>query len=79
MLNEIIVPRVDEKILEKYGDYLEEDEYNLTRETRSARVKKQAHQKILQISSSAKKIAIKIKIIMSKKKNVQAICLVMIS
>lgn len=37
---EIIVPRVDEKILEKYGDYLEEDEYNLTRETRSARVKK---------------------------------------
>ena len=41
--------------------------------------KKQAHQKILQIASSAKKIAIKIKIIMPKKKNVQAICLVMIS
>ena len=39
-VEEIIVPRVDEKILEKYGDYLEEDEYNLTRETRSARVKK---------------------------------------
>ena len=39
-VEEIIVPRVDEKILEKYGDYLEEDEYNLTRETRSSRVKK---------------------------------------
>ena len=39
--DEIVVPRVDEKILEKYGDYLEEDEYNLTRETRGARAKKQ--------------------------------------
>ena len=39
-VEEIIVPRVDEKILEKYGDYLEEDEYDLTRETRSSRVKK---------------------------------------
>ena len=39
--DEIVVPRVDEKLLEKYGDYLEEDEYNLTRETRGARAKKQ--------------------------------------
>ncbi len=37
---EIIVPRVDEQTLEKYGDYLEEDEYNLTRETRSTKNKK---------------------------------------
>lgn len=39
---EIIEPRVDEKILEKYGGYLEEDEYNLTRETRATKVKKQS-------------------------------------
>ena len=38
---EIVIPRVDEKTLEKYGDYLEEDEYNLTRETRGVRAKKQ--------------------------------------
>lgn len=38
---EIVVPRVDEHMLEKYGDYLEEDEYNLTRETRNNRSKKQ--------------------------------------
>ncbi len=38
---EIVVPRVDEHMLEKYGDYLEEDEYNLTRETRGGRAKKQ--------------------------------------
>ena len=29
---EVIKPRVDEQTLEKYGEYLEEDEYNLTRE-----------------------------------------------
>lgn len=40
--DEIIEPRVDEKILEKYGGYLEEDEYNLTRETRATKVKKQS-------------------------------------
>lgn len=39
--DEIVQPRVDEKLLEKYGDYLEEDEYNLTRETRGAKGKKQ--------------------------------------
>lgn len=39
---ELIEPRVDEKILEKYGGYLEEDEYNLTRETRATKVKKQS-------------------------------------
>lgn len=39
-VEETIVPRVDEKLLEKYGDYLEEDEYNLTRETRVNRAKK---------------------------------------
>lgn len=38
--DEIVQPRVDEKLLEKYGDYLEADEYNLTRETRGARAKK---------------------------------------
>ncbi len=38
--DEIIEPRVDEKILEKYGGYLEEDEYNLTRETRGSKTKK---------------------------------------
>lgn len=40
--DEIIEPRVDERILEKYGGYLEEDEYNLTRETRATKVKKQS-------------------------------------
>lgn len=39
---EEVIPRVDEKLLEKYGDYLEEDEYNLTRETRGTRAKKPA-------------------------------------
>ena len=39
---EIVQPRVDEQLLEKYGDYLEDDEYNLTRETRSSRAKKQS-------------------------------------
>lgn len=38
--DEIIQPRVDEKLLEKYGGYLEEDEYNLTRETRATKPKK---------------------------------------
>ncbi len=37
---ELVAPRVDEQTLEKYGDYLENDEYNLTRETRGARAKK---------------------------------------
>ncbi len=38
--DEIIQPRVDETLLEKYGGYLEEDEYNLTRETRATKPKK---------------------------------------
>ncbi len=38
--DEVVEPRVDEKLLEKYGDYLENDEYNLTRESRINRPKK---------------------------------------
>lgn len=38
--DEIIQPRIDEQLLEKYGGYLEEDEYNLTRETRATKNKK---------------------------------------
>lgn len=41
---EVIQPRVDEKILEKYGDYLEEDEYNLTRETRGTKLKRSTNE-----------------------------------
>ena len=41
---EVIQPRVDEKILEKYGDYLEEDEYNLTRETRGTKSKRSTNE-----------------------------------
>lgn len=41
---EAIQPRVDEKILEKYGDYLEEDEYNLTRETRGTKLKRSTNE-----------------------------------
>ena len=33
--NEEVLPRVDEEILSKYGDYLDDDEYNITRENRS--------------------------------------------
>ena len=32
--NEVVAPRVDEEILSKYGDYLDDDEYNITRENR---------------------------------------------
>ena len=33
--NDEVLPRVDEETLSKYGDYLDDDEYNITRENRS--------------------------------------------
>lgn len=39
IIDEIVQPRVDEATLEKYQDFLEDDEYNITREAKGSRRK----------------------------------------
>lgn len=39
IIDEIIEPRVDEATLEKYQEFLEDDEYNITRENKTSRKK----------------------------------------
>lgn len=49
IIDEIIQPRVDEATLEKYQEFLEDDEYNITRENKGSRKKSSQSEETIKI------------------------------